>query len=45
MELIMVLACGVFFIATAVISYIRQSKDFENALKETKGGIKKWTFT
>lgn len=30
MELIIVVGCGLFFLATAIIAYKRQEKDFEN---------------
>jgi len=39
MELLIVISCGVFFLATAIVAYIRQSKDFDEALK--KKGAKK----
>lgn len=39
MELVIVLACGVFFLGTAVFAYVRQIKDFKKSAK--KSGEKK----
>ena len=39
MELLIVIVCGLFFLITAIIAFIRQVKDFEKALK--KKGDKK----
>jgi len=36
MELLIVISCGVFFLATAIVAYIRQSKDFDEALKKKR---------
>ena len=36
MELVIVLACGLFFLLTAIVAYVRQMKDFENDLKSQK---------
>lgn len=36
-ELFIVIACGLFFLLTAIISYYRFNKDFEDCIKKKKG--------
>lgn len=41
MELIIILGCGIVFIFTAVMAYVRQTKDFNDALNRKDGGNRK----